>query len=900
MSDGLTTLEDMVGAALARRDGPTPDEIRRLISDVRRLPQCDGVDNDAAELLARRFEERLGVTMTLGSMLKQQDFTPWLDAAREEIEPYYWKRYSQHLALSRFPPEVVSTLDRTTDRVLGLLENPSKAGPWDRRGMVVGYVQSGKTAHYTGLTCKAADAGYKLIVVVAGLHNNLRNQTQERIDEGFVGRDSTKIHVDRRQRLVGVGKINATHRPVTFTTARADFNKNSATQLGVALHNLTVPAVFVIKKNTNTLRNLLEWLKEHSARLGSETVHEPMLLIDDEADNASINISHSRGEVSRINGQIRDLLKMFDRSCYVGYTATPFANIFIDPDSDDEMLGEDLFPRDFIVSLNPPSNYFGPTRVFGDGSTEVIRYIEDHHDILPLRHTIDTPVTELPPSLVDALRVFVLSKAIRLARGHSASHCSMLVNVSRFVNVQGKIANRLHERLRDIQSSVRVNGALSQTRALGDPEMNALHRLWRREFKSTGTGWDIVQGLLHKAAAQIRVAQVNSQSSDSLSYKDHRDVGLNVVAVGGYSLSRGLTLEGLTTSYFLRNSIMYDTLMQMGRWFGYRPGYDDLCRVWMPEEAEGWYAHITESIELLRDELRSMEAVNATPQEFGLKVRSHPDTLIITARNKMGSGERVVQRVGLGKKFVETAILRRDPTSLGQNLAAARLLAKRLAVAGCPVQEAERCEGGWLVRKAPVDPVFSFLREFQNHAGSMLTDGSPIRRYIKERENDELSHWDILFTSIASDTDTLRDESLGVSINCQRRSAGKRSDERTLLITEKQRVASRGVEKTGLSRPEIERVEQLYKEENPGRTNYPDHIYRAARTYPLLIVHLLRILLPDKGGPDERHPEPVVAWSISFPKTAREEARVEYVVTPTWLHENYATEVEDDEGTDEQ
>ena len=206
MSDGLTTLEDMVGAALARRDGPTPDEIRRLISDVRRLPQCDGVDNDAAELLARRFEERLGVTMTLGSMLKQQDFTPWLDAAREEIEPYYWKRYSQHLALSRFPPEVVSTLDRATDRVLGLLENPSKAGPWDRRGMVVGYVQSGKTAHYTGLTCKAADAGYKLIVVVAGLHNNLRNQTQERIDEGFVGRDSTRLHVDPRQRRVGVGE----------------------------------------------------------------------------------------------------------------------------------------------------------------------------------------------------------------------------------------------------------------------------------------------------------------------------------------------------------------------------------------------------------------------------------------------------------------------------------------------------------------------------------------------------------------------------------------------------------------------------------------------------------------------------------------------------------------------
>ena len=661
-----------------------------------------------------------------------------------------------------------------------------------------------------------------------------------------------------------------------------------------------MPAVFVIKKNTNTLRNLLDWLSEHSSRLGSETVDEPMLLIDDEADNASINISHRKGEVSRINGQIRDLLKMFDRSCYVGYTATPFANIFIDPDSDDEMLGEDLFPRDFIVSLNPPSDYFGPMRVFGDGSTEVIRYIEDHHDILPLRHTIDTPVTELPPSLVDALRVFVLSRAIRLARSHDIPHCSMLVNVSRFVRVQGKVANRLHERLRDIQSSVRINGALPQSSALRDPEISALHRIWSREFKSTGTGWDTVQRLIHKAAAPIRVVQVNSSSSDSLSYKDHRETGLNVVAVGGYSLSRGLTLEGLTTSYFLRNSIMYDTLMQMGRWFGYRPGYDDLCRVWMPEEAEGWYTHITESIDLLRDELRSMEAGNATPQDFGLKVRSHPDTLIITARNKMGSGEQVVQRIGLGKKFVETAILRRDAASLDQNLTAAGFLAKRLAEAGCPLREAEECKDGFLVRNAPVNPVLSFLQEFQNHAGSMLTDGSPIRQYIEERKDDELSHWDILFTSITSGQDTLLDTSIGVPINCQRRSAGKRSDEQTLLITEKQRVASRGVEKTGLSPSEIKRVERLYQEENPGKTNYPDHIYRAARTRPLLIVHLLRILLSDKGGPDERHPKPVVAWSISFPKTAKEEARVEYVVTPTWLRQNYAVEVEDDEGTDEQ
>src|SRR5262249_35101440 len=155
----------------------------------------------------------------------------------------------------------------------------------------------------------------------------------------------------------------------------------------------------------------------------------------------------------------------------------------------------------------------------------------------------------------------------------------------------------------------------------------------------------------------------------------------------GFSLSRGLTLEGLTVSYFLRNSMMYDTLMQMGRWFGYRPGYDDLCRIWMLEEAESWYRHIALSIDELREEMRRMEEANATPEQFGLKVRSHPDTLIVTARNKMGSGEQVVVRVGLANQFIETTALRRDGQDANRRAAVA--LAERLAEAGRPTSSSE-------------------------------------------------------------------------------------------------------------------------------------------------------------------------------------------------------------------
>jgi hypothetical protein len=444
MPDALQTLESMVGAALAQRPNPTPEGIRELIDALRRTPICSDVDEDAAEALARLFEMRHGVTMAIGAVLTGPEFKPWLEGARPQINPYYWDRYKKLLGEKNLSGQVIATLDSVTDRVLGLLENPAKPGPWDRRGMVMGHVQSGKTANYIGLVCKAADAGYKLIVVIAGIHNVLRNQTQLRIDEGFVGRDSARLLSKKGDRFVGVGRFDQIRRPVTFTNSLKDFNKAMATGVGIPLQNLNEPAVFVIKKNSNTLKNLLEWLKEHSAKGGATTIDEPMLLIDDEADNASINVSHGKNEVSKINGQIRDLLRTFDRSCYVGYTATPFANIFIDPDSDDEMLGEDLFPKHFIVSLDPPSNYFGAERVFIDEPEAIVRHVDDAEEFLPLKHKIDFVVRALPPSLISAIRTFIVGRAIRLARGQNGQHSSMLVNASRFTNIQTQIRNEVH------------------------------------------------------------------------------------------------------------------------------------------------------------------------------------------------------------------------------------------------------------------------------------------------------------------------------------------------------------------------------------------------------------------------------------------------------------------------
>ena len=434
MKQILSSLEGMTSMYMASQPGPhTAQSIRDIIAQLREMPMFAGhVEDNDAEELARLIEEKHGISMGLGAIIDAKDFRPWLHDARinGEIRDFYWGRYRKLLNLKGLPKTVIDATDEVTDRVLDRLGDPRDMSRWSRRGMVVGHVQSGKTQNYTGLICKAADAGYRLIVVIAGIHNNLRNQTQARIDEGFIGRDTGRLaHANRaqRQKIIGVGQFDQREFPVSLTNTLRDFNKATATTNTSQIGQYNVPVVLVIKKNSSTLKNLLEWLKEHSVNQGTQMVGQPMLLIDDEADNASINTAYARDEVTRINGQIRELLSLFDRSCYVGYTATPFANIFIDPDTDDEALKQDLFPRHFIIGLDAPSNYFGAQKVFIDHRDQYVRLIQDNEDILPMKHKIDHPVDLLPESLIRAVRAFIVARSIRNVRGQQAAHASMLI-----------------------------------------------------------------------------------------------------------------------------------------------------------------------------------------------------------------------------------------------------------------------------------------------------------------------------------------------------------------------------------------------------------------------------------------------------------------------------------------
>lgn len=894
----LSSLEGMTSMYMASQPSPhTAQSIRDIITQLRSTPMFAGqVEDSEAEELARLIEEKYGISMGLGAIVDAEDFRPWLHDARinGEVGDFYWGRYRQLLNLKGLPKSVIDATDEVTDKVLDRLGDPNNTSAWSRRGMVVGHVQSGKTQNYTGLICKAADAGYRLIVVIAGIHNNLRNQTQARIDEGFIGRDTGRLaHVNKaqRQKLIGVGQFDQREFPVSLTNTLRDFNKATATTNTSQIGQYNVPVVLVIKKNSSTLKNLLEWLKEHSVQQGTQMVNQPMLVIDDEADNASINTAYARDEVTRINGQIRELLSIFHRSCYVGYTATPFANIFIDPDTDDDALRQDLFPRHFIIGLDAPSNYFGAQKVFLDARDRHIRLIEDNEDIFPMKHKIDHPVDVLPGSLVQAVRAFIVSRAIRNARGQQAAHASMLINASRFTDVQGRLRSQVADVVSRIRDAVVVDAGKGRA-ALNNPEIAALHSVWRQEY-AEDADWTDVQRRLHEVLVAARVVEVNaSKRAQALDYDQGGEHGVTIIAVGGFSLSRGLTLEGLTVSYFLRNSIMYDTLMQMGRWFGYRPNYEDLCRVWIPADGVGWYAHIHEAMDDLQSQLKRMELAKATPEQFGLAVRSHPESLIVTARTKMGTGREFPMKVGLAGKMIETTRIRADSDQLERNRQAGHALALAIKASGVGQQDPSR---GSLFSGVAVELIRDFLRSFRADASDPLTDPRLIADYIDARAETELREWDVLFAS-AQKAEAKLASLAEIEMRAFGRSVGPKdlSDGVLAISGTSRRVGSPGDERVGLTKEQIDAATTAFQEERirDGKhipETLPPRIFCEIRgRRPLIILRFVDPKVPDEL--QARSPGNVLAWSICFPPSDVQGGTVEYIVNTIRMREMFGEE----------
>jgi len=697
--------------------------------------------NEQWEKVTRCVLERLGHSLDMGVMITAKDHTSWYHARVRNLSMEYTDRNTKYMQVDRkMNKSMISALDEITSEIVDGFGDPEEQ-IFKRRGLVMGDVQSGKTNTYVRICCKTADAGYKVIILLTGTLETLRRQTQERMDEGFVGFDSSALLTRRKDSSVGVGKYNSKKKVVVYTSKEKDFRTDVATQINVPIESTKDPILFVIKKNKSVLKNLNEWLR--TINNGKQIEDSALLLIDDEADNASVNTA-DMDNVTAINKEIRDLLAQFRKNTYVGFTATPYANIFIDPDMD-----EDLFPRDFIYALRSPNNYVGPESIYGlDEGTATNSFMIRNIDIgatglpeIPYKHKKDHVIPSMPASLQKALNCFLLSCTIRDLRGDSKKHMSMLVNVSRFTNVQESMGDLIRVRLFDMCQSISAYSGLPVKDAL---KANIIKDLWdtyNEEYRDCGFGWDLIQARLDRATKSIAVRTVNSlNGASTLNYKDNPE-GLRLIAIGGNSLSRGLTLEGLCVSYFYRRSQSYDTLMQMGRWFGYRDGYKDLCRIWMTKDSREWYSGISQATEELKLMFEEMRSTKQTPEDFGLIVRNDINGLMITARNKMRTASDEYITKSVNGRVVSTEYIYADPTNAKANMDQVERTLSDIEDSGRKVWQNNVTEN-YVWRDVPKEHVTSLLRRFKHPTLNHAFDTEALIKLIDDG-GDEFDRWDV-------------------------------------------------------------------------------------------------------------------------------------------------------------
>jgi hypothetical protein len=634
-----------------------PDLIKSILS----VDHFESLENSDWERMTREFEMHFDVEMKLGILVQgndqqTRDTSWWTSVYKQKAENYYWDRLKIFLAKS-LPPSVVATIDRDTDIVMNNLENPA-INEFSRYGMVVGHVQSGKTGNYSTLICKAADAGYKFIVVIAGGINNLRDQTQERLNESFIGQTKGA------QVGAGIGNTRKESMPYSLTTIERDFNKQDADRLaqGLNFDNISVPVLLVIKKNTRTFANVIEWLEK---QYKGNRINHAMLVIDDESDYGSIN-TKEENEPTAINAKLRKLLSLFQKYAYVAYTATPYANIFIDHKATQNEVGDDLFPKDFIYALDAPSNYFGARKIFIDNKDFHLIPVQDYEESLPYSHQKNHKLEVLPKSLNDAILLFVLNIAIRRLRRQVDEHNSMLIHATRFTDVHKAISVHVESYLKMIRQQVMAYASLSDAE-IQSPLLRDMHAIQVKYLSTMEFPWEDILIQLPSYIETIVVREVHQQTSVPLEYR--KDIVTNAIVIGGASLARGFTVVGLSVSYFLRNTIFYDTLMQMGRWFGYRPGYEDLCRIFMPEERIGDFAEIIDATDDLISTLKLMAELKRTPNDFGLAVQRNPDSALqITARNKQKNIHHFLFDMQLDGTLKETSYLSKDEMDIKHNM----------------------------------------------------------------------------------------------------------------------------------------------------------------------------------------------------------------------------------------
>lgn len=810
-------------------------------------------------------------------------------------DDFFWARYKKYLLNNTtMSPRSINLLDNETlPDIMNCLGNPNETfeGQRFRRGLIIGDVQSGKTATYTGLICKAADAGYKVVILLAGITESLRQQTQERIDEGIVGL-TRKMDGKREQRIiVGVGNDGKPIRVASFTSCINDFIGNcDKITMSLESHNSLV--IFVVKKNVSVLRKLHQWLEEQNINPLTGYVDVPMLLIDDEADNASVNTKKDETDPAQTNKLIREICHLFKNSTYVGFTATPFANVFINPNSVDEMNREDLFPKHFIYALESPSNYVGAQKIFySDGIYyRNLRFINDidepDYTSEEYKEDVQFNMDELnsgtfyyrhkkewngilPKSLRESILCFFIANVIRDLRGEISTPRSMLVNMTRFVKVQRIIAAHVEKIYENIFNEIRFNFSDNDNENKDLSLYKELVNLWNKhfenivdvDFKRVVNKTNLLRGI---EAIQVMVVN-GSKQSNKLDYKANKS--LRVIAVGGLALSRGLTLEGLLISYFYRNTSTFDVLMQMGRWFGYRTGYEDLFQIWTSRTSALWYAEVAQASQELKDDIKDMFDQKLTPKDFGIKVRDNCDELQITASNKMRNASSIQMQYSFYGNIYDTPYVTYNVEHNKHNLSLVAKLASLLKHNGFDFKYADfrkqeknvyDCSDGSsrYYSDVPKHIIKDFIEQIRCSLANPRFEKKNICDFLEDENNIGLEKWNVVFSGGDSN---IQYKLEGVEmINCLNRAIYD-NNKNVVQISARRRVLTGGSEgKFTLSKDSILLAEQRCRDlwerngENSKGRNIPVKAYfeHLPHRKPILVIMLIE---PNK--PKEKEEE---------------------------------------------
>jgi Z1 domain len=870
-----------------------------------------------------------------------EDIEPWLNDEKANINFELWNRYKLYMAKND-PSFPVNDLDDFTDKILDKCVNPKNSGSWDRRGMVVGHVQSGKTSNYVGLINKATDAGYKIIIIIAGTISSLRRQTQERIDSGYVGRSSSDFLEKKLNSIVGVGQYQVNKEIYPLTSSfyvkgdEGDFNQKSRIPIGKN------PVVFVIKKNKGILEKLIDWLsRDVNIRDvdGTPKLFDvPALIIDDEADAASINASKSIDDIKTINKLIRTLLNLFNQNTFIGYTATPYANLFISQEYNEEnttvvknktyKIGEDLFPRDFIINIKAPTNYIGAAKIFGYENVkpeltkeplDIFREINDFDP--PFFRTINRENKDLLPeylplSLERAIKSFIITCAIRRVRGHENKHNSMLVHVALLVRWIDRVAYLVNEKTKEYKNAIQSEDEtlINELKQIYETDFlpttqNVLENLDYTDIRIKQHTWDEVKNELKNAVLKIDVRSVHGTRSttnleyhniEEIDYERHKENGLSVIAVGGSRLSRGITLEGLSVSYYIRTTRMYDSLMQMGRWFGYRPGYVDLCRLYTTNQIFEWFNHITMATEEMRNDFDEMTATHQRPKDFRLKVRNHHGLLTITSLNKLYFAEDI--EISFSGENPQTYCLLKTKSAIENNFNALKTL---ISTIGFPSKE-NRVENKGKTRylfypNTNIDTLCSFLDVYKIDQPSI--NNATLSDYIRTQSRaNKIKEWSICILSNSDDRifidyqgKTPRNERK-TNENLATYELKYNNETITMGCTVRNQQIGRGGEFYLISKNQIDQTGDRYfdlsKDKDYSKMAYAEiKAQRAIEKKGLLLIYAL----DERGTPNVNNGVPIVGYSLHFPRI-EDEIKVSYKAT---INKDFDSEVMDDDDNQE-